>query len=94
MRYKYNSSNKIVEAEDGNKIWSWNYENDLLTHHKSPSIEWTKEYDERGREIKYTCGNRVVNTWYDEEGNKFDDDEKPSEFCESYDECENIKKEK
>lgn len=75
MQYKYNDNGDLIEANDGKNIWLWTYENGLVTYHKGPSTEWSKKYDEQGREVKYICGDRVVNTWYDADGVAHNDDD-------------------
>ena len=70
MNYEYDENERLIKATDdlGN-VWTWDY--DLcgnLIHHKSPSTEWTKEYDAHNREIRYMCGNRIVVTSYDSDG--------------------------
>ena len=70
MNYEYDENERLVKAVDVlRNVWIWDY--DLygnLIHHKSPSTEWTKEYDRNNREIRYACENRVVVTSYDNYG--------------------------
>jgi YD repeat-containing protein len=71
MIYEHNDIGLIIKAtsEDGS-IFEWSYdENKNMISHRSPSTSWEKKYDTSNREILYVCGELVIETTYDNEGN-------------------------